>query len=44
MKIMSKIYDVITYFVNPSISGIIIGFQDNIENAGDFFLFILDLS
>ena len=37
------IFDVITYFVNPSISGIIIGFQDNIENAGNFFLFILDL-
>ena len=37
------IFDIIAYFVNPSISGIIIGFQDNIENAGNFFLFILDL-
>lgn len=37
------IYDTITYFVNPSISGIIIGFKDNINNVRDFFLFFLDL-
>ena len=37
------IFDIIAYFVNPSISGIIIGFRDNIENVGNFFLFILDL-
>ena len=36
-------YDIIAYFVNPSVSGIIIGFQDNINSAGDFFLFLLDL-
>ena len=37
------IFDIIAYFVDPSISGIIIGFRDNIQNAGNFFLFILDL-
>ena len=37
------LYDIIAYFTNPSVSGIIIGFQDNINNAGDFFLFFLDL-
>ena len=37
------LYDIIAYFTNPSVSGIIIGFQDNINNAGDFFLFLLDL-
>ena len=37
------IYDVIAYFVNPDVSGIIIGLKDNIDNIGDFFLFVLDL-
>ena len=37
------IFDIIAYFVDPRISGIIIGFRDNIENTGNFFLFILDL-
>lgn len=36
-------YDIIAYFANPSVSGIIIGFRDNINNAGDFFLFLVDL-
>ena len=37
------IYDAIAYFVNPDVSGIIIGLKDNIDNIGDFFLFVLDL-
>ena len=37
------IYDVIAYFVNPDVSGIIIGFRDNIDSVGCFFLFLLDL-
>ena len=37
------IYDTIAYFAKPDISGIIIGFQDNIKNVGDIFLFLLDL-
>ena len=37
------IYDTIAYFAKPDISGIIIGFQDNIKNKGDIFLFLLDL-
>ena len=41
--IVLLIYDVITYFTNPDISGIIIGFRDNIYNVGDFFFMILDL-
>ena len=41
--IVLLIYDIIAYFTNPDISGIIIGFKDNIYNAGDFFLMVLDL-
>lgn len=37
------IYDTIAYFANRDISGIIIGFQDNITSVGDFFFFLLDL-
>ena len=37
------IYDMIAYNVNPDISGIIIGFNDNINSVGDVFLLILDL-
>ena len=37
------IYDIISYYVNPSISGIIIGFNENINSVGDVFWFILDL-
>jgi len=36
-------YDIIAYFVNSEISGIIIGFQKNINNVVDFLGFILDL-
>ena len=36
-------YDAIAYFVNPEISGIIIGFQENINSVVDFLGFILDL-
>ena len=37
------IYDVIAYNANPEVSGVIIGLKDNINSAGDFFLFILEL-
>ena len=37
------IYDLFAYYLNPDISGIFIGFKENIINAGDFFLFILDI-
>ena len=37
------IYDIFAYYINPDVSGIIIGFNDNINNAGDAFLLILDL-
>lgn len=37
------ISDIIIYFANIEVYGIIIGFQKNIKDAGDFFLFILDL-
>lgn len=37
------IFEIIAYFANPDISGIIIGFNDNINGVGDFFLFVLDL-
>ena len=41
--IIFLIFDVIAYYTNPDISGVIIGFNDNINGAKDFFLFILDL-
>ena len=37
------IYVVFAYNFNPEISGIIIGFQNNITNAGKFFAYVLDL-
>ena len=37
------LYDIIAYFIYSNASGIIIGFQDNINSVGDFFSFILDL-
>ena len=37
------IFDIIAYYSNRDISGIIIGFNDNINSVGDFFLLILDL-
>jgi hypothetical protein len=43
VTICMLIYDVIAYFANPDISGIIIGFRDNIDSVGCFFLFLLDL-
>ena len=43
VTICMLIYDVIAYFANPDISGIIIGFRDNIDSIGCFFLFLLDL-
>ena len=36
-------YDIIAYFANQDASGIIIGFKDNINSVGDFFLLLLDL-
>ena len=37
------IFDIFAYFFNPDISGIIIGFNNNINSIGDVFLLILDL-
>ena len=37
------IYDVFAYNLNPGISGIIIGFQNNITSAGKFFAYVLDI-
>ena len=31
------IFDIIAYYSNRDISGIIIGFNDNINSVGDFF-------
>ena len=42
-SILLLIYDFFAYFINPDVSGIIIGFQNNILSVGDVFLFILDL-
>ena len=36
------IYDIIAYFVKPNISGIIIGFKNNITSVKDFFLFFVE--
>ncbi len=41
--ILLLIFDVFAYYLNRDISGIIVGFQDNIDNVGEVFLFILDL-
>ena len=38
------IYDIIAYYINPDVSGIFIGFNDNINSVGDAFLLILDLT
>ena len=37
------IYDIFAYYFNREISGIIIGFQENITSVGDFFGFFLDV-
>ena len=37
------IYDIFAYYFNRQISGIIIGFQENITSVGDFFGFFLDV-
>ena len=37
------IYDVFAYFLNKDVSGIIIGFQNNIQHVGHAFAYILDL-
>ena len=36
------IYDIVAYFTKPDISGIIIGFKNNITSAKDFFLFFVE--
>ena len=43
ITILFLIYDTIAFFVNQDVSGIIIGFRDNINSFGDFFFFFLDL-
>ena len=40
--VLVLIYDLIVYLVDSDKEGIIKGFQNNITNAGDFFLFFLD--
>ena len=37
------IYDIFAYYFKRDISGVIIGFQENINNVADVFSFILDL-
>ena len=37
-------YDMIVYFLKPSVSGIIIGFDENIKGIVDVLKFILDLT
>ena len=37
------IFELFAYYLNSEISGIFISFWNNIKNAGDFFLFILDI-
>ena len=41
--ILLIIYELFAYFLNPDISGIIIGFKDNVDSVGKVFLFILDI-
>ncbi len=41
--VLVLIYDLIVYLVDSDKEGIIKGFQNNITNAGDFFLFFLDI-
>ena len=41
-SILLLIYELFVYYLYPDISGIVIGFQNNINSAGDFFIFILD--
>ena len=41
--ILILIFDIIAYFTNPDISGIIIGFKDNINSASDVFWLIFSL-
>ena len=36
-------YDIIALYKNQDLSGVIIGFKNNINNAGNFFLFLFDL-
>ena len=37
------VFDVIAFNVKSDISGIIIGFHDNVNSTGDVFMFILDI-
>jgi len=41
--IILLIFDLFAFNYNPDISGIIIGFQDNINSTGDAFIFISDI-
>ena len=36
-------YDIIAFYKNQDLSGVIIGFKNNINIAGNFFLFLFDL-
>ena len=43
ISVLLIIYDIIAYFSNEDLSGIIIGFKNNITNIKDFLLFLCDL-
>ena len=40
ISVLLIIYDIIAYFSNEDLSGIIIGFKNNITNIKDFLLFL----
>ena len=42
-SVLSLLYELISYNINPELSGIKIGFEENINDLKDFFLFLLDL-
>ena len=42
-SILILIYELFAYFINRDVSGITKGFQNNILDVGNVFLFILDL-
>ena len=44
ISVLLLLYDLITYYSYPKISGIIIGLRDNINDIGAFFIFFADLS
>ena len=43
ISVLLLLYDLITYYSYPKISGIIIGLRDNMNDIGAFFIFFADL-